>query len=233
MRAKTAIFGYGNYGEFIAKSLNDGGYEVVIVDNVHKNIKKAKLDGFEKVYYIDIESDEEITDLIFDHNIAHIFCAMDDEEINSYLTVTVKSLFSRIKVVAICESKEGERKLHLAGADEVIDTMEATANRLFLMTEKPAVAKAIEAIVYKDRNLTFKEITIPKGSFLDGVNLKDIPLQKEYGIIVIGIVDKELGERFIFVTRGISHKLDAEDILVVIGHKDDIARFEADLKGSG
>ncbi|NPA03763.1 MAG: TrkA family potassium uptake protein [Epsilonproteobacteria bacterium] len=228
---KVLVFGFGRYGEQIAKNLQSEGYEVFIADYDKEALKRASKSRFENLLVVDIASDEQLTDILFDYGFGKIFCAYDDEERNIYLTITFKALFKRVEIIAICESKESERKLKLAGADKVIDTMVAAANRLYFVLEKPAVAEAMDQILFKDKSLTFKEIVIPPNSFLDGKNINDFNWGEEFKLIVIGIVDKELGNRFTFITRGINHKIDAGDILVVIGKKLDIERFEERLKG--
>lgn len=226
---KILLFGYGRYGEQIAKQLMHTGYDVYIAEYDKKNLKHASLDGFEHILIVDIENDEELASILLDNGFKKIFCAFDNEEENIYLTITFKAIFHKIEIIAICESKETERKLKLAGADKVIDTMEAAANRIFFILEKPAVTEAIDNIL-QDPNLTFSEIEIPKDSFLDGINISDINIKKRFNVIVIGIVDKELGNRFTFITKGIKHKLDAGDILVLIGKKENIKKFEEELE---
>ncbi len=223
---KILQFGFGRYGEQIARNLALEGHQVFIADSSKEALKSASKEGFEDLFVVDLENDAQLTDLVLDYGFDYIFCAYDDEEKNIYLTITFKALFRNLKIIAICESKETERKLKLAGAHYVIDTMVAAANRLYYILEKPAVAEAIDKILFKDRSIIFEEIEIPKNSFLDGVNLKDTAFSKKYRVIVIGLVDKELGNKFIFVTRGINHKIDAGDILVVIGKKEDVYRFK-------
>ena len=229
-KQKVLLLGYGRYGEPIAQQLEAQDYEVYVADENKESLKHASQHGLQNLLLVDIENDEQLTDIIFDNGIDLIFCTFDEEEKNIYLTITFKALFRHLTVVALCESKESERKLKLAGADRVIDTMEAAANRIYFLVEKPAVAEAFDHILFKDKNLEFKEIEIPENSFLDGVNIKDFDISKRFDIVVIGIVDKELGNHFIFITRGINHKIDAGDILVVIGRKDEVQRFEEELK---
>jgi voltage-gated potassium channel len=38
-------------------------------------------------------------------------------------------------------------------------------------------------------------------------------------------MDKELGDKFIFNTKGINHKVDEGDILVVVGKNSDLEKF--------
>ncbi|SMC09762.1 potassium channel family protein [Nitratiruptor tergarcus] len=227
---KILLLGFGRYGEQIAKNLALEGYEIFIAEESKDALKIASNDGFENLFVIDIQSDQQLTELVLEYGFERVFCAFDEEEKNIYLTITMKALFRNIEVIALCESKESERKLLLAGANKVIDTMVAAANRLYFVLEKPAVAEAIDNILYKDKSLIFKEVEVPVGSFLDGKNIKEINFSRDFRIIVIGIVDIELGRKFTFLTKGINHKIDAGDILVVIGKKWDIEKFEEELK---
>ena len=229
MKSKILLFGFGRYGEQIGINLINSGYELYVADTAKENLKKASADGIKNIFVFDINNDDEISNLILDHGIQKVFCAFEDEERNIYLTITIKALFRKMEVIALCESKESERKLKLAGADKVIDTMFAAANRLYYVLEKPAVAEAMEHILFKDPSIEFREFEVPKGSMLDGINLNQVDFKQEFNVILLGLVDKELGNRFIFVTRGINHKIDAGDILVVLGRKEDIARFEKSI----
>ena len=228
---KILLFGYGRYGEQVGKFLLNNNYDIYIAENDKKNLKHASVDGYEHILIVDIENDEELTNVILDNGFKKVFCAYDNEEVNIFLTITLKSIFHKLEIISICESKETERKLKLAGADKVIDTMEASANKIYFILEKPAVTEAIDFIL-QDQNIMISEVEIPKGSFLDGINIVDAKIKKRFDIIVIGIVDKELGNRFTFLTKGVRHKIDAEDILVVIGEKDKILKFEEELENS-
>lgn len=227
-RYRVLVFGYGKYGENIADQLRFNKYDVYIVENNNRNIRRARRDGFENIIKIDLEDDDEILKILLENDFKKVFCAFDDEEENIYLTITLRALIPELKIISICESRRKKRKLKLAGVDKIIDAIEIAANRLFFVLEKPAVSEAFDTIFFKDPTLIFKEVEIPRSSFLDGVNIDDVNFKK-YNIIVIGLVDKELGDKFTFVTKGIRHKIDAGDILVVVGKIDDIENFKRDL----
>ncbi len=224
------LIGYGRYGEKIAKFFEKK--DIYIIEISQKNLQRARQDGFEKLFLIELEDDESLNHILSQKNFSHIFCALDDEEENVFFTITIKSFDKKVKIVAICESKESERKLKLAGADKVIDTMEGSASKIFHLIEKPAVMEAIEEILFEDEDIDIREIEIPPNSFLEKKHIKDINLKKLYNLILIGLIDKERGDSFVFITKGINHKIDAGDILVIIGYKEDIKRFIKDLKES-
>ncbi len=89
----------------------------------------------------------------------------------------------------------------------------------------------MDEIIYVDNGISIEEIEIPPNSFLEGKCVQDVNF-KDFGLILIGISDKELGEDFIFVSRGINHKFDAGDILVVMGETPALEEFYKKLTES-
>ena len=71
---------------------------------------------------------------------------------------------------------------------------------------------------------------INKESFLDSRIVGDLRLRDHYDLVFLGMVDRTLGDEFIFRTRGLCHCLNAGDILVVIGPRAEIERLKKDLR---
>jgi len=112
----------------------------------------------------------------------------------------------------------------MAGADKVIDLYAVSANRIHNILNKPVATRFLEGFVDHTHEYSFREIEIPVGSFLHGRKLEEVDFHR-YGIIFVGMIDVELGNSFIFVTTGLEHKLDSGDIIVCIGHDEDLERF--------
>ena len=222
---KIAVFGFDDFGERVASFLGKKDLTIVVLDE--KEYLKAK----EKLYdvvKIDSISDEEILKIEkFDIAIA----VLRDEEKNLFLCLTLKDLFPDKKLIAKVSQKENEYKYKLSGVDKIINPYEVTANRIMTILKKPLTLKVIEEIIFQDNNLSFAEIEIPKNSFLDGKYIKDIykEISGLYNILIIGIVDKEISDEVQFVTKGYNHKIDARDVLIVVGDIDEIERFKSDL----
>ena len=73
------------------------------------------------------------------------------------------------------------------------------------------------------------EVPVTTGSTLVGCSLKDVRLGDDYNLILVGIVDRAMGENFIYSTEGHNHRLDEGDVLVVIGPDAEIDRIRHDL----
>jgi len=222
---KTVLFGFDDFGEKVAKSL--GKRELTVVVFNEEEEKKAKDKFFDVVYFNEINDDN--LKKLEDFKMA--IAVLKEEDKNLFLCLSLKDLFPDIDLIAKASEKGNEYKYKLAGVNKVINPYEVTANRIMTILKKPLTLKVIEEIIFEDNDLSFAEVEIPKGSFLDGKYIKDVykEISKNYNILIIAIVDKEISSNVQFVTRGINHKLDPEDILIVVGDKEDIEKFKEDL----
>jgi len=107
--------------------------------------------------------------------------------------------------------------------------MEATAQSIYHFLKSPVMIEAIENILYLNSDIDFIELKVPKGSFLDGVLVSEINFKKQYNLILMGLVDMEFDNNFIFITKGVNHKIDFGDILLLFGFEHDIEVFKKKL----
>ncbi len=223
---KTVLFGFDDFGEKVALYLGKKDLTVVVFNEEEEQKAKNKL--FNVIRFKEIDDDELKELENFDVGIA----TLRDEDKNLFLCLSLKELFPNSRLVAKVSEKGNEYKYKLAGVDKTINPYEVTANRIMTILKRPLTLKIIEEIIFEDSALSFAEIEIPKGSFLDGKYIKDIDkeIAKNYNILIIAVVDKEMSKNVQFVTKGINHKLDAGDILVVVGDREDIERFKEDLQ---
>ena len=222
---RIALFGFDDFGEDVAKSIGKKNLTVVVFND--EEGKKARDKLYDVIRLREIDDDELMKIEDFDIAVA----VLRDEDKNLFLSLSLKDLFPNKKVIAKVSEKGNEYKYRLAGVDKIINPYEVTANRIMTILKKPLTLKIIEEIIFEDNDLSFAEIEIPKDSFLDGKYIKDIykEISDNYNILIVAIVDKEISENVQFVTKGINHKLDSGDVLVVVGDKSDIEQFKQDL----
>ncbi len=222
---KIALFGFDDFGENVAKYLSKKDLIVVVMNDEEEKRAREKL--FDVVRIKDIAEDE--IENIGEFNIA--LAVLRDEEKNLFLCLTIKDMFPHIQVIAKVSDKDNEYKYRLAGVDKTINPYEVSANRIMTILKKPLTLRLIEEIIFEDNKLAFAEIEIPKDSFLDGRYIKDIykDISSNYNILIIAIIDKEMSSNVQFVTKGVNHKIDSDDIIIVVGDMDEIDRFKWDL----
>jgi len=221
---RSIIFGFDDFGEKVAKAL---GKRVSIVVFNEEEEKRAKNKLYDVIRFDEI-SEDSLKELDYSMAVA----LLREEDKNLFLCLSLKDLFPEKKLIAKVSEKGNEYKYKLAGVDKIINPYDVAANRIMTILKKPTTLKLLEEIIFQDNNFSFAEIEVPKDSFLDGKYINDVykDISNIYNILIVAIVDKEMSENVQFITKGVNHKIDREDILVVVGDKEDIERFKEDLE---
>ncbi|HHH50977.1 MAG TPA: hypothetical protein ENK76_01235 [Campylobacterales bacterium] len=137
----------------------------------------------------------------------------------------MRALYPKNKIIALSDSFHVTQKLKMAGATKVIDLYQVSANRIYNILHKPIATKLIDNLLSPDNNLSIREIIIPPNSFLDKIMVDDFDFSK-YNVLLVGMIDRRLSEKFLFITTGLEHRLDVGDTMVCIGYNDNLDIFE-------
>jgi voltage-gated potassium channel len=216
MRERVIIFGSNSLSSAVALQLKDRNWDLLLVSSDEAALAVMADRGF-NTRMANYSDDEELVKLGIGKNVGVIFAFFEEDAENVFLTISVKSIDPDIKVISLTQSADSARKLKAAGANKVIDPYEISGRKIYDMIKRPLIAETIEKVVYGQDYLNLAEITVIQGSFMDGRMLGDLELSRRYDLIVLGVVDREMGDEFIFASSGLNHKLDAGDVLVVIG----------------
>ena len=128
------FFGYTHKSRHLCKKLKDEGIELSIYENKSLYYENAKDDGFNNVLLLDEHSDVYMTHIKRLKNVL-VVCAMNDEALNVYYTITLRSAGFKDEILTLSDSKEDNRKLILAGVSKIFDMYEESANRFIDMID--------------------------------------------------------------------------------------------------
>lgn len=225
---RIAIFGYEKLAVDIADYLNTTRNDVIVLDCNEENISKAAKRGFETAV-VDYSHDLELREIGIGTDIDTVFCLLPDDAENVFLVISVRSIDPRVPIVSIVDAPDSVPKFLAAGANKVIDPYEISGLKIWRLLRKPIVSQVMEKTLMSELDLNLAQVPINKDSFLDGKVVGDARLRDHYDLVLLGMVDRTLSDEFTFRTRGLHHRLDAGDILVVIGPRAEIERLEKDL----
>ncbi|MEA2050898.1 MAG: NAD-binding protein [Campylobacterota bacterium] len=226
MENKIIIFSFSKIAIQIAKVLQQKKYHITIVEENDEKAQKAKQAGY-NVEKLSLMEDENILSIgIQDKNLKAFFCVSEDKNINLFVTLSVRNLNKDLKIISVSFTKEDNKTMLLAGANKIINPYEIGALRIFRLLHKPLILDVLDNILFSESNIEVSELTIKKDSIFDGVYLKDIDMTQKYNLIILGIQDKEISDKFIFYSSGINHKIDYGDTLVVLGDSKDLQSFK-------
>jgi voltage-gated potassium channel len=216
------VFGFNEYAKQIAMQIASeyASFAVFVMDE--SELAAAKSAGFETVLF-DLGEEWSVIEERFDTQKLILFCALDKDAENVFLTISLRSIFEELPIIALASDHESATKMKSAGANKVMATQQITANVITEMLEKPTVTEVLHDILYEESFLKIAQITVPENSFVVGKHLHDIDWGEEYDVLVLAIVDHQLSATFSFTSRGHHHHIDPEDILVVVGYEDSIA----------
>lgn len=225
---KILLFGFTRSCIEIASRLRETGYLFTIIDNDVSLVSKAQKLGFE-LKIMDYSDDTLLQEEGVGSNVAFVFALFDEDTKNVFLALSIKSIDEDVNIIAITHTKDAIHKLELAGANTILDPYQISGKKIYKLITQPEVMNIIDSTIFGYHDITIEQLTILKNSALDGKMIHDLYPQEEFNILLLGIHDKELKKQFIFITEGYNHKLDAGDILVVIGETSEIARYKKAL----
>ncbi|HEY3121938.1 MAG TPA: potassium channel protein [Vicinamibacteria bacterium] len=144
---------------------------------------------------------------------------------NLYITMSARLLSEKLFIVARAEGEEAEKKLMRAGANRVVSPYVIGGQRIAQAVLRPAVFDFIELATRSDyMELQLEEIEVRAGSALAGAMLKDTRVRQDLGIIIVAI--KKPDGKMAF-NPGPDGVLEPGDLLITLGHRDQLARLEA------
>jgi voltage-gated potassium channel len=226
---KVVVFGYNRLAVEAMSRLDKELYQVIVVEPDKTLAALAIADGFD-AQTIDFRNDDELRTLGIGTDIAIIFCFFPHDGDNVFLTISARSLDKNLIIIAVIENREAGQKLIAAGANKIIDPYEICGRKIHELIKKPDMTNILDHTVFGRYDLNMAEIEIPIGSYLQDSYVCNLNLNLKYNLILIGIVDKELGEDLHFSINEKQHKLDAGDVLVVMGPSHEIKAFKKQIQ---
>ena len=223
-KKEVILFGYGKFGRVMYHKLKEEGFRIRVATMMQSNNDDAVADHIPDVRAFNPKHNDSISSLGIDTSRHLLYCVMDHTANNLFLVLSLRELYHEATIVAISNSDENTRKLRFAGADIVINIYDASANHIVSSITKPSVTKAINTIVYERNDLKIAEVVLEKQSSLNDKTIKEIDF-KSRSLVLIAIIDKELGKELIYMSKGIDHKLDEGDTLVLAGTIEAIDSF--------
>ncbi len=225
---KIIVFGYNSLSFEAISRLDKKTHDILIIETDLALKKRAEDKGF-KTSAIDFRSDEDLKSIGIGHDVNIIFCFLPEDSTNVFLTLSARVIDPNLNIIAIVGSAQSAEKLIAAGANKIIDPYQICGQKIHELIKKPDITNIIDQTVFGRDDLHIAEIEIPVGSYLENTFSSELSLSEHHNLVLIGIVDKELGEDLHFSIGEKDHKLDAGDIIVILGPSREIKAFKQEV----
>ncbi len=215
MKNHYIIAGYGRVGRQVAIEFQKKDVQFVVIEKDINSVPDLYKDS---IMFIQGEATEDDTLRKAGIESAHtLVSTLPDEAQNVYLTLTARFMNKDLHIIARADYDDGVVKLKRAGANHVVTPHVLGGIRMAMATLRPNVVDFMHSTSLGESGLTIEEMRVPLDSSLQGKSLKDSNLKQDFGVTIIGV--KKQHQEMI-IAPGPDVILDAEDIMVLIGHED-------------
>jgi voltage-gated potassium channel len=222
------VCGYGRMGQFVCQEFSSLGLPFVVVE---KN--GTLLRGFSRPHGIPLDGDATQDAVLREAGVERarglVTAAASDAD-NLFITMSARFLNDKLFIVARAEEEGAEQKLLRAGANKVVSPYAIGGERVAQAVLRPNVMDFLELATRSEHlELQIEETAIAESSSLAGKSLDESRMRRDLGIIVVAI--KKPSGAMAFNPEG-SHVLGAGDVLITLGHAEQLQRLEKLAAGS-
>ncbi|WP_456416645.1 ion transporter [Thiolapillus sp.] len=236
----TVICGFGRVGQVVAEYLAKDKLPFVIIDSNAEAVELARRLG-----YLVVEGKSERIGLLqmlgVGRSAGKILCLTGDDVVNVYVTLSARQLDENITIISRANQRQSVDKLLHAGADHAIEPFKIVGLIAGEYVGQPVAFEAIHGIVMGEKDITLETIRVPPDSWLDGKTIGEVPLE-DMRLILFGVstpMDRssdhvrshfDLESRRFHFNPGADFVLQADDMLLVFGHKYSVLHMRQQLK---
>lgn len=214
------IAGYGRVGHQVAQEFKKKNVNFVVIDKDNAAVFDLYKYG---ILFIQGEAtDDDVLHRAGIDSANTLISTLPDEAQNVYLTLTARDMNRDLQIIARADYTGGVKKLKRAGADHVVSPHVLGGIRMAMASLRPNVVDFMHSTSLGERGLTIEEMVVPEGCRFAGETLIESNLKKEYGVTIIGIKKKD---QEMSIAPKPETVLDEDDILVLIGHANDLEKL--------
>jgi voltage-gated potassium channel len=164
------VCAFGRVGRSAVQELRERGVACVAIDTLDELEPLMEEQGVPSII-----GDPTDDDILKEAGIEHaraLVCAVDNDAVNVYITLTARALNPKLLIVARASNPESVDKLYRAGADRVVSPYTLSGKRMASLALRPSVVDYVDMITVAP-DLRLDEIVIRQGSHLDGRTVGD------------------------------------------------------------
>jgi voltage-gated potassium channel len=184
LREHFILCGYGRVGSTVAAELVHAGVPFVVIDIVPASIEAAVREG-----YLVVEGDATRDEVLISAGVARargLITTVDSDANNVYVTLSARTLNSKLFVVARANEEGSEAKLRQAGADRVVSPYTRAGRQIAELATRPRVADFIDyALSHGQLAFSIEELEVAEGGPLAGQTVGDLTARGIHPLAIV------------------------------------------------
>lgn len=214
MKKQIVVIGLGRFGSSVCKELHGMGHEIMAIDTDPEKVDALR--DYSSFTVIADATDKNQLNSLGVRNFEHAIVAIGDDLQASVLCTLMLKELGLPKVWVKARDLQHEKILHKVGADRVIQPEKEMGIRVAHHVDSESI------VDYIDLSQDYSIIELVASSKMANKNLVDLNIRKEYNCIVLAIKKQEE----VNIAPAIDEVIEQSDVLIVMGHKDDLKRLE-------
>jgi voltage-gated potassium channel len=229
------VCGLGDTGRYCVRELRDTQTPHVVVDVNEENVKRLRelhpdyLKGL--LWVIGDATEEEILEKAGIARAKGLISALPHDKDNLVITVLARQRFPKLRIVARSADRRFSERMLRAGANSTVSPTRIGGLRMASEAIRPAVVSFLDLMLQGQvQMLRVEELEVAGDSRWAGLSLQDVPLQRDYNLLVLAVKSPlEAGPPKFWVNPPPTLVLQPGSVVIVLGDLNDVtkARHEA------
>jgi voltage-gated potassium channel len=186
LRDHYIICGYGRVGQRIGDEFRSTGVPYVVVDISDVAIEAAR----DRADLVVEGSGTEDANLLAAGlmRARGLVASVDSDTDNLYITLSARAARPDLLIVARASTEDAAKKLHLAGADRVVQPYQAAGRVMANLVLKPQVTAFLDMMTTMEGpDLRFEEIEVTEECGQAGKSIRDLRIRELTGSMIVGV----------------------------------------------
>ena len=219
------ICGFGRIGRRVAEDLRLAGKAFVVIDLDETRVAELQEAGMPAILG-DAEDEKTLHAAAIEHAKGLITLLHEDSD-NVFVTLVARELNPNLFILARTSDAKNRRRLLQAGAHKVVAPSDVGADRMAQVILRPNVDRVMAQVLKASSlSLQMDEVQVQVGAPLAGKSLAESQFRQQFDVVVITIIKGASGE--MKFNPGPDHRIEAGDILIVLGTKEMISHLSND-----
>ncbi len=223
------ICGFGRMGTIVKERLEEVKLPFVIVENDEEKIEELK----QTSGCLFIEGNATYEEILIKAGVKKakgLAALLPSDADNLYLVLTAKQVNPSVFVLSKAMDEEAEKKILQIGANKVVSPYKCSGLRIAQGLIRPTLVEFMDLIIRrKELSLYIEEFIVKKDTLINSRSLIESDIRKTSNVIVVAV--KKPGKDIAF-NPSPETKIETGDILLVLGDKEAIDKFENTYLGS-
>lgn len=232
------LFGYGRLGHAVVGHLKPQiKKRLLILDNREANVEIAREQGYIALQF-DAKKANELKAIMEGSEIAIGLCLTGDDIANVFASLAIQRIAPNAKVFARVNDPAHTEIIRSSGVDYMFSSADVVAEIAAEYIGQPVAFAAIQGIISRESNFEIDTIMIHEGCGVDAHKLGDLSFSA-FNLRCLGVVTAvnssqnnraiNIKNNYFYFNPPDEFKLSCGDMLVVLGHEDNVTRFRDHL----